>query len=81
MRKRLLYIAAAVGLTRRRDGPDSSTTFSRRAVRVVVIVVIAAVVVRVGFGALVRLGGVAWLAAALLGIVGAAVLLRRWRRT
>jgi hypothetical protein len=81
MRNRLLYIAAAVGLTRRRRAPDRSRTIAQRVVRVVVMVVLAAVVLRVGFGALVRIGGVAWLATALLGVVGAVVLLRRWRRT
>jgi hypothetical protein len=81
MRDRLLYITAAIGLTRRRSAQRNSTTFAQRVMRVVVVVVLAVVVVRVGFAALIRLGGVAWLAAALLGIVGAAVLLRRWRRT
>jgi hypothetical protein len=81
MHNRLLYIAAAVGLTRRRHAPGGPTTVTQRVMRIVVIVVAAAVFLRLGFAVLVRLGGVAWLAAALLGIVGAAVLLRSWRRT
>jgi hypothetical protein len=81
MNNRLLYIAAAVGLTRRREARDGLPTARQRAVRVVFILVVAAVVLRVGFAVLVRLGGVAWLAAALLAIAGVTALMRRWRRT
>lgn len=80
-KRRLPYIAAAAKLTRRDGSPGGPTTLTGRVVRIVFAVVVAALAVRVAFAALVRLGGVAWLGAALLIVVAVTVVIRGWRRT